>query len=538
MSTKPDVDAWINASIRDDVRGRREGPKTELSQGNIDSMLSFSDWRVEINATGRNSYFWPPTVVGYETLVRSSCTCSGLSPGRANVLVTMDDHIKEEAAAADDYSAVMHQIRAEICRVFELPPGTGVITAPSGTDAEYAALTLVRMLHPKSERIRTVITCVNETGKGCVAAAMGKPHSPVTPLSAAPAEPAWTFDDFLECTQLPARDRDGVNVDAMATVHELAAASSAPLVVHVVHGSKCNRVEPWRTLASEAPDAYILVDACQTRMPNAELGDMLRGDAMVMITGSKFYQGPPFSGALLVPPSMMAIVSRLSEETVRESMAPLLGNYFVADDFPAELPHCRAALPATANTGSALRWLCALTEARAYADSAAPDARAALVERWRLRMVELCAEFEGISMFEASESIVNLKLTVPGGRSLKPAELRKLFEWLTTDMAGDVSALLPDAKLSDERLAALRTPCMIGQPVDVCADFGIVRLALGSVDIRLCVAPGASTDAFEKLVITDKTIMTKIDILTRYFDQLDGAKKDSLRRMYCRAPTH
>ena len=66
---------------------------------------------------------------------------------------------------------------------------------------------------------------------------------------------------------------------------------------------------------------------------------------------------------------------------------------------------------------------------------------------------------------------------------------------------------------------------MIGQPVDVSATFAIVRLALGSVDIRLCVTgdPAKDEAAFSKLFAQDQTILTKMDFLAAHFDKLVAA---------------
>ena len=44
-------------------------------------------------------------------------------------------------------------------------------------------------------------------------------------------------------------------------------------------------------------------------MTNSELNSFLDDGAMVLVTGSKFYQGPPFSGALLIPPALNAALS-------------------------------------------------------------------------------------------------------------------------------------------------------------------------------------------------------------------------------------
>lgn len=49
-----------------------------------------------------------------------------------------------------------------------------------------------------------------------------------------------------------------------------------------------------------------VVDACQGRFEIDWLNDLLSKNAIVLITGSKFFRGPPFSGGVLVPAPLMA----------------------------------------------------------------------------------------------------------------------------------------------------------------------------------------------------------------------------------------
>lgn len=49
----------------------------------------------------------------------------------------------------------------------------------------------------------------------------------------------------------------------------------------------------------------LVVDACQGRFEQSMLDDVLKKQSCVLITGSKFYRGPPFSGAVFVAPSVM-----------------------------------------------------------------------------------------------------------------------------------------------------------------------------------------------------------------------------------------
>ena len=45
-----------------------------------------------------------------------------------------------------------------------------------------------------------------------------------------------------------------------------------------------------------------VVDACQGRFSKQELKEWLEQDSLVLFTGSKFFQAPPFCGAVVIPP--------------------------------------------------------------------------------------------------------------------------------------------------------------------------------------------------------------------------------------------
>ena len=55
----------------------------------------------------------------------------------------------------------------------------------------------------------------------------------------------------------------------------------------------------------------VLVDACQMRLPLERIRACLAAGWMVLVTGSKFFGGPPFAGALLVPAPIITRASQL-----------------------------------------------------------------------------------------------------------------------------------------------------------------------------------------------------------------------------------
>ena len=105
----------------------------------------------------------------------------------------------------------------------------------------------------------------------------------------------------------------------------------------------------------------VVVDACQMRLGRARLRKYLDRGYWCLITGSKFFTGPPFSGALLVPSALAPGISMRPAD-----IAPGLLEYTSRSDWPRSWPSLRSRFPIRANFGQWLRWEAALEEIRAY----------------------------------------------------------------------------------------------------------------------------------------------------------------------------
>src|SRR5215471_6402593 len=56
-------------------------------------------------------------------------------------------------------------------------------------------------------------------------------------------------------------------------------------------------------LVAMAPDRIdVVVDACQMRTPFDQIVNWINLGWMIQLSGSKFFTGPPFSGAITIPP--------------------------------------------------------------------------------------------------------------------------------------------------------------------------------------------------------------------------------------------
>ena len=486
-----------------------------------------------------NSYYVGPRLPSTGSLVRSSCTCNPMTP-------LVDAELNQGGAAdnaanaleGDAFTAVMDGIRERLHAVLELPEGTGIVLAASGTDAELFPIAIARALNPHAENVRTVISASKEIGKGVALAAGGVYSSPQTPMRALGdahyADDAAAFlseglpADLVARVQarvVPNRDESGNLVCAKkVNAEELAAALDArePLILHSVQGTKTNQREPYPPAdfaavgsgATPGEDVFVVIDACQARCANDEITRWLDDGAITLVTGSKFYQGPPFSGALLIPPTLSKVLASAVEEGgAAATLPPIFSEYFCAADLPVELAKWRAQLPQQPNRGSAARWTGALAEMEAYHAAGTTASREAACVRWQSDIAALvesaAARGGGAQIFEVNGTIANVTVDVNGAPLTVP-DLKLLHKWLTLDLSDALASVGGD-------LPAVATKSVyIGQPVEIAADFGIVRIALGAQDVR------GLLDDRDSVLAVDAAVLEKINIIAANFDSIKG----------------
>jgi hypothetical protein len=250
--------------------------------------------------------------------------------------------------------------------------------------------------------------------------------------------------------------------------------------------SKTGLLTPNSTAISAIGDASalapsrvdVVVDACQARLTVASVAAYLRRGFMVLFTGSKFFTGPPFAGALLLPPVLAA---RLD---MSGALPRGLAQYCSRFDWP-EKASISPKLATHANLGLALRWQAALAEMRAFfaVDATtikdilglfARRLQAALRDNpdvWlhdvpALVRPELADGWDVLpTVFTFSIRVDRERGTPP--RFLTPDEAHQVFLWLNSD----ISACLPPDATERDRILAARL-FHIGQPVAIATGSG------------------------------------------------------------------
>ena len=310
-----------------------------------------------------------------------SCTASNPGPrALAGGQAALDQW---EASGQSD--AVVDQLQQKtrdgLRETFTLPVHTAIVLTPSGTDALYLINALV---HGRDHRAHHVVVGASELGGGTVRACEGRTFSAQRPFEG-DIEVGVPLDGLADdCTAeaVYLREDQGARLDEASIdleVEQRVAAAVAPgvqVVVHLVAHSKTGLRAPSFQLGKRLIERYgdqvmVFVDAAQGRLAPADMRLALKCGFVVLFTGSKFYSGPPFSGALFLP----------AEWAVDPGPLPAaLHSWFDSASLPSNWVQARESLPHPCNPGLTLRWRAAMAEITPY-HAIPPRQRAAEIGR-------------------------------------------------------------------------------------------------------------------------------------------------------------
>jgi hypothetical protein len=396
-------------------------------------------------------------------------------------------------AAIDEAASV----KASIARHYGLKAGAGVVLAASGTDCELLALALVA-ISGDARPILNVLTAPEETGSGVPLASVGRHFASDTARGAfvAKGELLAGMPGDTTRADLAIRRKDGTLIpagevdDTCERLADEAVAGGRHVLLHVLDTSKTGLRAPSIECVARLGRRHrgaidIVVDACQARLTAARIRSFVEVGWTVMITGSKFFTGPPFCGALLLPPTVM---ERLS----RRALPVGLADYTGRPDWPDDAD---TALPATANIGLVLRWQAAIAEMVAFAKVPAlrkrqileqfTDAVAAAIDANPDLVRVEAPRLQRPALGDAQAGWDEIQTIIPFlvlGQDRRPLDLegaRRLYQWMNADVTAALPSYLP---VAERFLAGLR--CHIGQPAPV-ADgdgglAGALRISAGA----------------------------------------------------------
>jgi hypothetical protein len=510
----------------------------------LDRLLSGGgDPRLTINpASGVNEYGCQPFPCP-DTLSFSSSTATSISQRAYDRAREARDSMMQSAIAVGidaAFDARIEALRDELKSCLGLSrTRADVVFSPSGTDAQLQALFLTRArLGPA---LTTIIVAADQTGSGTVNTARGN-HFSASTASGSPVrkgEPiaglahrvnsiALRLFDEAGNTRPPAAS-DAMVLDAV----ESAITHGNRVLLQVMDSSKFG----WRAPSEQCLDdismrwpdqVQIVVDACQMRLGRTRLRKYLDRGYLVIVTGSKFFTGPPFSGALLVPSALAYDFDTAAD------IAPGLLEYTSRSDWPKNWPGLRSRFPVRANFGQWLRWEAALEEISAYYRVSDEFRRTALTTfgagvEWmiasspslRLLPPQQRPDGEGADDDELSQRTIFPFVIRHGDRVLSLEQCRKLYRALARDATDVVSA---------DAAAVAAKPCLIGQPVALGCGEGQPVAAL-----RICAGARLVTEAWSTDADTARgnlqrelghvgAVVAKIEWLLAHIDSLELAE--------------
>ncbi|ETP47423.1 hypothetical protein F442_06553 [Phytophthora nicotianae P10297] len=502
-------------------------------------------------------------------VARGSCTCSSITLQaferceklRQELLLNSLSINPNAKSSSVLFNTKMRAIRARVASCLDVSDLVGdnqlrILLSPSGTDAELLATVagLARLysglgeeenlpggVGPEQCKVTSIITAGSEIGRGSKIASGGKHFSNLTPSGEAgtAGQPLRKFPiDLVDVVTIPARDDNGdinlIDDDVRELVHERLDRGGGVVLLHVVVGTKtgyaCPSMPMVDALAVQYPNRLlVVVDACQMRVDRSLYREWATKCYVVLTTGSKFFGGSPFCGAVLMPMRCVYELEAAAVERHSEVAIPLgLEDYFSKYDMPEGMRNIRARLGTNMNAGLLLRWETALVNMEPYcrippADIAAicklymSACRTKIQSLWG-HMAELLAppepiENDGTSTVTPIDTIVSFKVRDENGVFLDMAALKALHTLLSKDLSG----ALPDDALAKKR-------CLLGQPVSLGKSGAVIRIAMGADMVNDVYLRGKGESDFaaaiEPLSQDDDDILNKIALVLRHWELL------------------
>ena len=328
----------------------------------VAALRSGGDERIAADPlSGRNRYGLTARPAPDETFFSSS-TASAITPRGWHAAATTwrrlhSDDPRERLAFPAWFGDIRRRVGAHA------RAGEAILTA-SGTDAEFLALAIAD--HATAGPITNIVVGPGETGRGAPLAAGGLHFQSSAPRCRLAG---WEDRDIgvetVEIRDVRGFPRAGAEVDAEVLAKAQAAlARGRTVIAHLLDVSKTGLSGFSRAAALElrarAPERiFVLADCCQMRGTPSHVGELLDDGFLVAITGSKFFCGPPFCGALLLPEALRA---RLKDIRLPEGLAARAALY----DWPPSLRGGAEGFGSHANIGLGLRWEAALAEMDAF----------------------------------------------------------------------------------------------------------------------------------------------------------------------------
>jgi hypothetical protein len=372
-----------------------------------------------------------------------------------------------------------------------------IIFSPSGTDSalQIAAITQIA----SQKEITHVLVASDETGSGVPATLKGC-HFENTSALNFPVKKGDKIEGFrdVDLIKISLRDENGSLKSSEQLDKEVFTAISETnelgrhIVLHAMDQSKLGYQSPSEKMVQSLKKLHnlsiqIIVDGSQLRLDPRDIQNYLNKGYIVTITGSKYFTGPPYCGALIVPKSVSQSIN-----AIKKTLPKGLTNYYNHSDWPTSW-FCSKDLSEGFNYGSYMRWNAAIVEMDRYYRT--PILYRNLGIEMFCNFVEdsikdaaflepLFGDETKINTYNSEEfGLRNIRTIFPffilkDNTALSVENVKKLYTLLNSD----ISDQFEESSLEVIRLAAQK--CHIGQAVNVKygTDFqsAVLRISLGA----------------------------------------------------------
>ena len=388
-------------------------------------------------------------------------------------------------------------LKNNLKKIFKLNEESEIIFSPSGTDSSLQIAAITQIFSDKE--ITHVLVASDETGSGVPSALKGCHFENTTALNF-PVKKGDKIEGFrdVDLIKIPFRDENGSLKSSKQLDEEVYDAiyktneQGRHIVLHTMDQSKLGYQSPSDELIRRLDtlsklSIQIVVDASQLRLDPKDIQNYLNKGYIVTITGSKYFTGPPYSGALLLPKSVSKVIL-----SVKNSLPAGLTQYYNHSDWPISW-FCSNDLSDGYNYGSYTRWNAAIVEMDRYYKTPI---------LYRNMGIEMFCNFVEDSIKEATflepiydnetktNSYNSKEFGIRNIRTIFPFFILKNNEVLSVDkvkklytlLNSDLSDQFEDSPLEIIRLAAQK--CHIGQAVDVKygndIESAVLRISLGA----------------------------------------------------------
>ncbi|WP_298492718.1 hypothetical protein [uncultured Algibacter sp.] len=270
----------------------------------------------------------------------------------------------------DTTIAFSELLKNNLRKLFKLNDACEIIFSPSGTDASLQIAAITQIITDKD--ITHVLVASDETGSGVPAALKGCHFENTTALNY-PIKKGDQIKGFkdIDLIKIPFRDENGKlkSTDQLDTEVLTAITETNKLgrhiVLHVMDHSKLGYQSPSEKMMQDLStlnnlSIQVIVDAAQLRLDPTDIQNYLEKGYIVSTTGSKYFTGPPYSGALILPENVSKLI-----HTVKKTLPKGLNKYYNHSDWPTSW-FCSKDLSDGFNYGSYMRWNAAIVEMDRY----------------------------------------------------------------------------------------------------------------------------------------------------------------------------